>query len=133
MKPNFKTVKPDKRILFICPSLVGAGVERRVCSLLESIDESRYRIQLGLLRREGDLLGEVPPEKIAFVALPKLAGLLTNTFAGCRTVLNAIFAIYQQRKMLITMGPAIVVTFTLETILPMVFCLSLLKKKILSG
>ena len=112
-----RRVRP--RVLFICPSLVGAGVERRVCILFKQLNLSRFDMKLGLLRAQGEFLHEIPREQRIYVA-PKLwIKIVLFPLTGFTHVYNFLMAIQQIREMVRTTEPAIVVTFTLETSLPM--------------
>ena len=50
-----------KKLLFVLPSLVSGGAEKSLVSLLQTIDSSRYDVDLFLFRREGLFLPLVPP------------------------------------------------------------------------
>lgn len=50
-----------KKLLFVLPSLVSGGAEKSLVSLLQTIDPSRYDVDLFLFRREGLFLPLVPP------------------------------------------------------------------------
>ena len=49
-----------KKLLFVLPSLVSGGAEKSLVSLLQTIDPSRYDVDLFLFRREGLFLPLVP-------------------------------------------------------------------------
>ena len=51
-----------KRILIINHAMEIGGVERSLLGLLDSIDYSRYSVDLFLLRHEGELLPLIPKE-----------------------------------------------------------------------
>jgi len=66
MKTRDRVRKPentDDRIplLFVSTALDIGGVQRSLLSLLSSLPENKYRIDLMLLRREGSLLPQLPP------------------------------------------------------------------------
>ena len=54
-------VRMKKKLLFVLPSLVSGGAEKSLVSLLQTIDSSRYDVDLFLFRREGLFLPLVPP------------------------------------------------------------------------
>jgi glycosyltransferase involved in cell wall biosynthesis len=118
------------KVLFLCPSLVGAGVERRVCTLLNHFESGRYAVSLGLLRLEGEFLNEVGSARIHYVE-PPLAWLkrLLSPLPCLPTVFNFIAAVYQQRRIVVRVQPDIVVTFTLETTLPLSLISATLKER----
>ena len=122
--------KARYNVLFLCPSLVGAGVERRVCTLLNHFDSGRYAVSLGLLRLEGEFLREVGQDRIFHVA-PPLAwlGRWLRAIPPLATVFNFFAALYQQRRMLARLQPDIVVTFTMETTLPLALISAMLKER----
>ena len=49
-----------KKLLFVLPSLVSGGAEKSLVSLLQTIDPSRFDVDLFLFRREGLFLPLVP-------------------------------------------------------------------------
>ncbi|WLR42793.1 glycosyltransferase [Bacillus carboniphilus] len=49
-----------KKLLFVMNNMQCGGAERALLSLLESIDESQFEIDLYLLRNEGDFLRKIP-------------------------------------------------------------------------
>ena len=49
-----------KRILFLSPSMRPGGAERVVRNIIRYIDKERFSPVLGLLKKEGQLLGELP-------------------------------------------------------------------------
>ncbi|MGH8556329.1 MAG: glycosyltransferase [Methylococcales bacterium] len=109
------------KVLFLCPSLVGAGVERRVCILLQELCRLNIDVRLGLLREEGEFLNEAPASKLILV--PSDPGLkkLLLTLLRSRDLVNCVVGIFQIRGMLQEIKPDIVVSFTLETTIPMYF------------
>jgi len=54
-------LKP-RRILFVLGTLDGGGAERQVMEILKHLDRSRFRPELYLARRSGELLGDVPAD-----------------------------------------------------------------------
>ncbi|MEE9424974.1 MAG: glycosyltransferase [Methylococcales bacterium] len=106
-------------VLLLCPSLVGAGVERRVYLLINQLAAHWSRLKLGLLREEGEFLSRVDKKQILYVAPTALSQLLCLPFKPCTELYHFLVAIGQIRAMLKTLKPAVVVTFTLETTLPM--------------
>lgn len=122
--------KAGYKVLFLCPSLVGAGVERRVCTLLNHFDSGRYVVSLGLLRREGEFLREVGQDRIIHVEPPfAWLGRRLAAIPHLATVFNFFAALCQQRRMLARLQPDIVVTFTLETTLPLSLLSTMLKER----
>jgi len=123
--------KERYKVLFLCPSLVGAGVERRVCTLLNHFDSGRYTVSLGLLRREGEFLNEVVSANRIHYVGPPLAwlGRLLSPLPCLPTVFNFLAAVCQQRRMVARLQPDIVVTFTLETTLPLSLLSRMLKER----
>ena len=130
MDPSTKR-KAGYEVLFLCPSLAGAGVERRVCTLLSHFDSDRYTVSLGLLRREGEFLNEVGnAARIHHVETPLARlGRLLSPLPCLPAVFNFLVALYQQRRMLARLQPDIVVTFTLETTLPLSLLSRMLKER----
>jgi glycosyltransferase involved in cell wall biosynthesis len=51
-----------KKIAFLLPSMIGGGAERIALRLMTSMVEAGYRLELLLMRKEGDLLKLLPPE-----------------------------------------------------------------------
>jgi glycosyltransferase involved in cell wall biosynthesis len=106
-------------VLFLCPSLVGAGVERRVYLLINQLSASWSQLKLGLLREEGEFLCRVDNKRRLYVAPTAFTRLLCLPFKPCTELYNFLIAIGQIQAMLNTFKPEVVVTFTLETTLPM--------------
>lgn len=105
-------------MLFICPSLVGAGVERRVCSLVRRFRHSQFRVRLGLLRWQGEFLAEMADFDLLFIPPKRSFRIVLFPLRPFYNVYNFLHALYQIKSMLMT-RPNVVVTFTLETTLPM--------------
>ena len=61
-----------KRLLFVHPALHFGGAEKSLQTLLCSIDYARYDVDLLLFRREGELLGLLPPQ-VRILDLPPTA------------------------------------------------------------
>ena len=51
-----------KKILIVHYSMEIGGAESSLLGMLQSIDYSRCKVDLLLLRREGELLGLLPPQ-----------------------------------------------------------------------
>ncbi len=110
--------KHRRSLLFLCPSLVGAGVERRVCTLVKQFKDSPYAVKLGLLRLEGEFLNDASDLNLLYVSPNKGMRIIFSPLIRFYNLYNFFHALYQIKTMLAE-RPAIVVTFTLETILPM--------------
>ena len=108
-------------ILFLCPSLAGAGVERRVCTLLKYLDQTNHRFFLGILRNKGQFMAEVANDRIVYVEKPFWLRILLPRFAFLRNINIVIFGIYQIYKIIEQTKPDLIVTFTLETSFPTYF------------
>ncbi len=50
------------RVLFVCTSMTGGGAERVVVHLLRKLDRRRFRPELALFSRSGELLSEIPDD-----------------------------------------------------------------------
>jgi len=111
-------IQRRRTLLFLCPSLVGAGVERRVCTLVKQIKGSRYAVKLGLLRLEGEFLNAASDIDLLHVSPDKRMRIIFFPFIRLYNLHNFFHALYQIKAMLAE-RPVIVVTFTLETTLPM--------------
>ncbi|MGH8550253.1 MAG: glycosyltransferase [Methylococcales bacterium] len=109
------------KVLFLCPSLVGAGVERRVCTLVNELERLNVDVRLGLLREEGEFLNEVPANRLVLVPPDARLKKLLLALSRSRDFVNCILAIHQIRGMLRQIEPDFVVSFTLETTIPMYF------------
>jgi N-acetylgalactosamine-N,N'-diacetylbacillosaminyl-diphospho-undecaprenol 4-alpha-N-acetylgalactosaminyltransferase len=109
------------KVLFLCPSLVGAGVERRVCTLVNELERLNVDVRLGLLREEGEFLDEVSRSRLVLVAPDARVKRLLFALPWSRDFVNCILAIRQIRGMLQQIEPEVVVSFTLETTIPMYF------------
>lgn len=107
------------RLLLVCPSMVGAGVERRVSLLVNRLVSRGRPLCLGLLRHEGEFLQEVPPEVIRLREFPRPVALCLGPLRVIPYLYQFIQALYQIRVYLDQDNPDVVVTFTLETTLPM--------------
>ncbi len=111
-------IQHRRSLLFLCPSLVGAGVERRVCTLVKQFKDSQYAVKLGLLRLEGEFLNDASDLDLLHVSPNKPMRIIFSPFIRFYNLHNFFHALYQIKAMLAE-RPAIVVTFTLETTLPM--------------
>ncbi len=109
---------PRSSLLFICPSLVGAGVERRVCSLVRRFSDSQFRVHLGLLRQQGEFLAEMADFDLLFIPPKRSFRIVLFPLLPFYNLYNFLHALYQIKSML-SRRPDVVVTFTLETTLPM--------------
>lgn len=105
-------------VLFLCPSLAGAGVERKVSILVNRLDQSKYRLLLGILRREGQFLGEVADHKIVYVEKPFWLQMLLLPVGYLEHIHNFFLALYQIDRLIKKTKPSVVVTFTLEATVP---------------
>ncbi|MEE9412885.1 MAG: glycosyltransferase [Methylococcales bacterium] len=103
----------------LCPSLVGAGVERRVYLLINQLSASWSQLKLGLLREEGEFLNRVDNKLRLYVTPTALTQFLCLPFKPFTELYHFLLAIGQIRAMLNSVKPAVVITFTLETTLPM--------------
>ncbi len=109
------------KVLFLCPSLAGAGVERRICTLLRELVRLGVDVRLALLRKEGEFLNEAPETRLVFIPPdPRLQKRLL-AITGSRDFVNCVLGVSQIRRMLEETGPDIVVSFTLEATIPMYF------------
>ncbi len=74
--------KDLKRVFFIIPALHGGGAERVLLSILRYIDRSKFKPNLVLFVKKGELLSEIPPDielvvlNSRWLILIKLAKLL---------------------------------------------------------
>jgi len=109
----------QQSLLLLCPSLVGAGVERRICLLIKQLNRDWPRLTLGLLREQGDFLAQVDTSQRLQIAPRRFHKLICLPFKQCRELYDCLLAIGQISTMLKTTQPAVVITFTLETTLPM--------------
>lgn len=109
------------KVLFLCPSLVGAGVERRVLILMKELCRLNVDVRLGLLRKEGEFLDEAPETRLLFVPPGHWLKLILLPLSRSCDFVNCILAIFQIRAMLNAIKPDIVISFTLETTIPMYF------------
>lgn len=111
------------KVLLLCPSLAGAGVERRICTLLKELVEDGVDVQLALLRNEGEFLQDATHTHGPLVFIP-CHSLLTNMVRPISRYpdMSTVFTgMYQIRKLLLKVRPDVLVTFTLETTIPMYF------------
>ncbi len=108
-------------ILFLCPSLAGAGVERRVCTLLKHLDQTNHRFFLGILRNKGQFMADVANDRVVFVEKPFWLKFVLPRFSFLRNINIVIFGIYQIYKIIEQTKPDLIVTFTLETSFPTYF------------
>jgi glycosyltransferase involved in cell wall biosynthesis len=53
---------PGRTIAFLLPSLGGGGAERVAIRLMHSFRAAGHKVEFVLMRREGELLGEIPPD-----------------------------------------------------------------------
>ena len=62
--PRLLDAPPERKktLAFLLPSMRGGGAERVALRLITSLAEKGYRVELLLMRREGELLGLVPPQ-----------------------------------------------------------------------
>lgn len=109
----------EQPVLLLCPSLVGAGVERRVYLLFNQLSTSWSRLKLGLLREEGEFLGHIDQARRLYIKPPPLIRFVCLPLKPCIELYHFLVAIYQIRAMLDNYKPVAVITFTLETTLPM--------------
>ncbi|MGH8476434.1 MAG: glycosyltransferase [Methylococcales bacterium] len=109
------------KVLFLCPSLVGAGVERRVCIFMRELETLGLDVRLGLLREEGEFLNEVPATRLISSRFVSRLRRYLIALLRWRDGVNCLLAIFQIRTMLKETKPDIVVSFTLETTIPMYF------------
>ncbi len=109
----------NHRVLFLCPSLVGAGVERRVYLLINQLNLKWSHLKLGLLRQEGEFLDKVDPELRLCVTPGRLIRFFCAPLKQLTELYHFLLAIGQIHAMLKTYKPAMIVSFTLETTLPM--------------
>lgn len=105
-------------ILFLCPSLVGAGVERRVCVLVNCLNQLDFPVLLGILRNEGQFIDKIPANQLVYVEAPLWIRLLLLPVRQLYNIYNFLLAIYQIDRLLRTTKPALLITFTLETTIP---------------
>ncbi len=108
-----------KSVLFVVPSMVGAGVERRVSILVNHWGVNDYTVKLGLLRKEGDFLAHIPASILHFVSAPRWLETFLYPLTSFVNVYNFVLAVYQINQLIKRLRPTIIVTFTLETTLPM--------------
>lgn len=60
--------------MFFCPTLGDGGADRVVLTLLEHLDRRRFEPVVALVRREGALVGDVPPDtEVLSLDAPRLA------------------------------------------------------------
>ncbi len=108
-------------MLLLCPTLAGAGVERRVYLLINRLNQDWNHIKLGLLREQGEFLSRVSAKKRIYFAPGRLSRFLFFPIKLHTNLYNLMLAIGQTRAILNSYKPAIVVTFTLESTVPMFF------------
>jgi len=70
--------KNKKTVLFLISSLRGGGAERVFANLLKHLDRERFNIKLGIKKKEGQLLNEIPNDVklYAFHSAFKLLGYI---------------------------------------------------------
>lgn len=51
-----------RRVLFVIGTMGGGGAERQVIEILQRLDRSRFEPMLYLAMKQGELLGDVPPD-----------------------------------------------------------------------
>ncbi len=106
-------------VLLLCPSLVGAGVERRVYLLINQLSASWSQLKLGLLREEGEFLCRVDKKRRLYIKPNALTQFICLPCKPCAELYHFLLAIGQIKAILKTHKPEVVITFTLETTLPM--------------
>ena len=95
-----------KKVLFLIPSMVGGGAERFFAILLKHLDRRRFEPELGLLRAEGEYMGEIPDDVVvhtlnvsrARYALPGIVRLVWRLRP--RTILSTL----PQMNMMVTLS-----------------------------
>lgn len=68
-----------KKLLFVIPTMRMGGAEQSLVSLLNSIDLNRYKIELLLFEKSGELLERVP-EKVCVIAADTVTRAMTLEF-----------------------------------------------------
>jgi glycosyltransferase involved in cell wall biosynthesis len=109
------------KVLMLCPSLAGAGVERRICTLLKELVEDGVDVQLGLLRNEGEFLQDASHGPLVFIPCHSLLTTMVRPISSYPDMSTVFTGMYQIRKLLLKVRPDVLVTFTLETTIPMYF------------
>ncbi|MFC5684423.1 glycosyltransferase [Flavobacterium sp. MAHUQ-51] len=80
---------PKKNLLFISASLYCGGAEKALISLLQSINYSKYNVDLFLFKHEGDFFADIPKEV-------KLLPEPTNTRFFDQSSIRALFLAIRQ-------------------------------------
>lgn len=75
-----------KKVLFISPSLVGAGAERVLCNILNNLDRSRFDVTLLLVLKADNKFLDILAKDIKVIDLASTKSLKANAFK----VLNVV-------------------------------------------
>ncbi|HFD13176.1 MAG TPA: glycosyltransferase [Crenotrichaceae bacterium] len=108
-------------VLLLCPSLIGAGVERRIYLLVNQLKQDWSHLKLGLLREEGQFLSRVDVAQRVYVPPDSFSRFFCFPLKQFQEPYYFLLAIGQIKMMQERIRPAVVMTFTLETTLPMFF------------
>ncbi len=107
---------------------MGAGVERRVCNLVKYFDSPRFQLRIALLQYKGELLDNIPISQIDYIKPPTWLMILVYPLRIVKEIYNFVVALYQILALVRNRQPDILVTFTLETTLPVSFFKKYLKR-----
>lgn len=75
-----------KKVLFVSPSLVGAGAERVLCNILNNLDRSRFDVTLLLVLKADNKFLDILAKDIKVIDLASTKSLKANAFK----VLNVV-------------------------------------------
>lgn len=86
----FENPSPKKELLFIMNNLNCGGAEKALVSLLQTLDYTKYNVDLYLFKKEGIFLNQVPqevtilehPENYKFFDMSFLKTITTNLMSG---------------------------------------------------
>ena len=117
----------DKKILFICHSLNGGGVERVILDLFSTFQSNNIKINLSFLRMEGELLPQLYGIDYHHIEADSIIKYLFSFLKFNKHIYNFVLAINQINRLVKHLKPDIILTFGLDTIIPMSFFLN--KKK----
>ncbi|MCH9697747.1 MAG: glycosyltransferase [Gammaproteobacteria bacterium] len=109
------------RILLLCPTLDGAGVERRVYLMFNRLYKQWDNIKIGLLRERGEFLTQISKTQRLYVKPGLLSKIVFYPIQNNNDLHNMMLAIGQTRRLVNHFQPQLIVTFTLEASVPLYF------------
>lgn len=74
------------KVLFLCASLKVGGAEKSLVNLLNLIDYTKYEVDLLLLQKQGDFLGQLPKEVTLLEMKPNAKALYDKTQVSLRRI-----------------------------------------------